>query len=104
MQPQLVGRLKLPHELPGLYFFAMNRITLTLAALVAAFCLLMGCTNADSEPIANKSDLKGGTPPSDVWDKVGEAKANQPDRSKDYGTIPGETTKAPPGAPVQGPK
>lgn len=75
---------------------------ISLSAVI--LCLtLIGCSDSNSLTQAEKANIKGGPPPADVWDKVGEAKANQPDRSKDYGTIPGESTTPPLGAGTHGP-
>lgn len=75
--------------------------------IIIAFCgiavFAAGCSPSTALSEKEKNSIAGGAPPKDVWDKVGEAKANQPDRSKDYGTIPGVSTSAPSTAQTPGP-
>lgn len=80
----------------------LKTICLSCSIFVAAV-LLAGCGDPNALTQKEKDSIKGGPPPADVWDKVGEAKANQPDRSKDYGTIPGESTTAPANVQTPGP-
>jgi hypothetical protein len=81
----------------------MKSTGLIILALFVGMFSITGCSNSTALTDQERKSIAGAEPPKDVWDKVGEAKANQPDRSKDYGTIPGASTTAPATAQTPGP-